>query len=322
MRSADEPKGLVRVGKLAKQTGLAITPIQARRADSSADIRAGQDDREIAFQHSYFCQTALPYRRVEERTWVRKNGAVVLRVDAGGTANPETGEPIDFPLPFGPKARLILLHLDTEAIRGQSPYIELEGSMTAFVKALQGRDPTGPELRKYKEQAAAISTATFRLIGVTQSSSQGKRGEQVQGTLVDGLDLWFPKDARQRVLWPSYVHLNPAYFEDLKRHAVPMDYRAIAALQHSALALDTYKWLSQRLYRVPANRPAFMPWTEVQQQFGQGYDRIRAFRAVFLKTLKAVEEQYPHAKLHADERGLTMHQSRPPIAPKQIPVGR
>ena len=52
----------------------------------------------------------------------------------------------------------------------------------------------------------------------------------------------------------------------------------------------------------------------MQAQFGQGYKRIRAFRSIFLKTLKIVQSQYPGAKLKADEKGLTLHLSQPPIA--------
>ena len=49
-------------------------------------------------------------------------------------------------------------------------------------------------------------------------------------------------------------------------------------------------------------------------QFGQGYSRLRDFRAVFLKTLKVVMTQDPRAKVHADEKGLVLHLSPPPIA--------
>jgi hypothetical protein len=52
----------------------------------------------------------------------------------------------------------------------------------------------------------------------------------------------------------------------------------------------------------------------VQLQFGQGYTRLRDFRAIFLKTLRIVQGQYPRAKLNADEKGLTLHLSPPPIA--------
>jgi hypothetical protein len=41
--------------------------------------------------------------------------------------------------------------------------IELEDSMTSFIKQLQGRSPNGPELRKFKDQAAAIAGALFRI---------------------------------------------------------------------------------------------------------------------------------------------------------------
>ncbi len=94
----------------------------------------------------------------------------------------------------------------------------------------------------------------------------------------------------------------------------------IAALQHNALVLDIYKWLAQRLCRVSAKVPPFLPWPVVQRQFGQGYTEIRFFRRVFLKTLKMVMIQYPAAKLEADGQGLRFHHSWPPILPKEMKV--
>jgi hypothetical protein len=118
---------------------------QLRLLDSAAAIRQGEDDREIAFHHTYFCQTALPYRKAAERTLFRQNGQVSLRVEAGAIGNPEDGTFVELPLPFGAPARLILIHLDTEAINRQSPEIHLEDSMTAFIKRLQnGRIRTVP----------------------------------------------------------------------------------------------------------------------------------------------------------------------------------
>jgi hypothetical protein len=144
---------------------------------------------------------------------------------------------------------------------------------------------------------------------------------QTQGTIVSGLELWYPKNDRQRVLWPSFVVLNTDYFNSLKNHAVPLDHRAVAALAHNAFALDIYKWLAQRLCRVQFRAPAFLTWPAVQLQFGQGYGRLRAFREIFLKTLKTVLTQYPEGKVTADRKGLTLHRSRPPIAAKVIPAG-
>lgn len=49
---------------------------------------------------------------------------------------------------------------------------------------------------------------------------------------------------------------------------MPLDERAVAALSHSAMGLDIYAWLSQRLHRVDPRKPAFIPWTALKGQFG------------------------------------------------------
>jgi hypothetical protein len=210
---------------------------------------------------------------------------------------------------------LILINFDTLAILSQSPEIEIEHSMTAFLKKLQGYSPNGKELRAFRNHAAALTGALFRLALV-----EDKRAVQIDTKIVTSFELWYPRDERQKTLWPSYVRLSDEYFNSLIKHAVPLDYRAVAALQHNALALDIYKWLSQRLCRVPAKKPAFIPWPAVQAQFGQGYKEIRFFRRKFLKTLSIVQSQYPHAKVHADEKGLTMRLSPPPISKLIIPA--
>ena len=64
-----------------------------------------------------------------------------------------------------------------------------------------------------------------------------------------------------------------------------------------------------RAASVPGERqsPGLHPVARPPTQFGQGYSRLRDFRAIFLKTLKIVMTQHPRAKLHADEKGLVLH---------------
>jgi hypothetical protein len=311
-----EEKGLRRIGEIMRHGPADLRPPtaqQIRLAESAASIVQGPADEEIAYHHTVFCQTALPYRRVKDRVWERTNGHVALRVEAGTALHPKQQKWVDLPLPFGTKSRLMLIHFDTAAVLNQSPEVEIEHSMTAFLKKLQGYSPNGKEISAFRDHAAAITGALFRFAAV-----QGNRTFQVDTKIVTSFELWYPRDERQRTLWPSYVRLSDEYFNILKNHAVPLDYRAVGALQHNAMALDIYKWLAQRLVRVPPRTPAFIPWPIVQLQFGQGYARIRAFRAIFLKTLKVVQSQYPGAKLGADEKGLTLHLSSPPIAKNLI----
>ena len=86
-----------------------------------------------------------------------------------------------------------------------------------------------------------VGVATIRL---AVDYDEG-RAVQVDTKIVGGMELWFEKDERQRVLWPATVRLSLDYYESLSRHAVPLDERAIAALAHSAMALDVYCWLAQ-----------------------------------------------------------------------------
>jgi len=75
--------------------------------------------------------------------------------------------------------------------------------------------------------------------------------------IVQAFDLWFPKNENQRILWSSMVRLSEEYFRTLCAHAVPLDERAFANLSNSAMGLDIYMWLAQRLHRV--TKPQFIP---------------------------------------------------------------
>jgi hypothetical protein len=114
-------------------------------------------------------------------------------------------------------------------------------------------------------------------------------------------------------LWPSTVRLSLDYFESLQRHAVPLDERAVAALSHSAVGLDIYAWLAQRLHRVDPSKPAFIPWSALKEQFGHQYGRMDNFKRVFRQTLGMVLTQYRAARIELDGRGITLRNSSPPI---------
>lgn len=101
---------------------------------------------------------------------------------------------------------------------------------------------------------------------------------------------------------------------------MPLDHRAVAALSGSSMALDAYAWLAQRLHRVSATKPQFVAWASLYEQFGQGFARVRDFRRQFLRTLHQVQSAYPNAHIEADDRGMTLHHSRPPIASKMVDV--
>jgi len=294
---------------------LTLTRHQRRLIDASTAIRASRPDR-IDFLHTVQCQCGLPYKNPgdEVREWDRKQGNAALRIEAGSAIDPKTGKFLKLGLPYGEKPRLVLIHLATEAVRTGSPVVDVEESMTAFARSL-GIETNGYHLKGLKEQLARLAAATVRM-GVVENG----RAVQVNTQIIMAFDLWFPKQPDQRVLWPSTVRLSHEYFESLGRHAVPLDHRAVAALSGSAMALDAYVWLAQRLHRVPSRKPQFVPWAGLHEQFGQGFARVRDFRRRFLHTLRQVLVTYSDAHVEADGRGLTLYQSRPPVAPRMVDV--
>jgi hypothetical protein len=115
------------------------TIIQNRVIETAWLLAESDEKQPITFQHSIMCQTSLPYRDPgpDVRRWERQQGAALLEVEAGRAMHPETGKFVDLALPFGPKPRLVLAHLNTQALRSNSPEIEIEDSLTAFVKRLK-----------------------------------------------------------------------------------------------------------------------------------------------------------------------------------------
>jgi len=284
--------------------------IKQRLLDLSLDI-ATTPAEDITFHHSVMTQASLPTAKPPEGllVWERQQGRARLRVEAGSVLDPKTGLYVQPGLPYGPKSRLLLMHLNSEAVRRQSPVIEVEDTMTAFFRRLMGRTQDGRQANMLKHQLSALAAATFRM-GVLQSDD---RAFQVDTKVVSAFDLWFQKDDSQRVIWPSTLRLSLDYYESLTRFAVPLDERAIAALAHSAVALDMYCWLAQRLHRVPEGKPQFIPWPSLQEQFGQGYTHVRQFRAFFMKMMLQVKAAYPEARLDLDGRGASLWTSPPPV---------
>ena len=87
--------------------------------------------------YSGWCQTALPHRRPPDNStiWKLETESMTLLVEPGVRVLP-SGEPAHVGVPFGAIARLILIYLQSEALRTGSRDVELGGSLRAFLKRL------------------------------------------------------------------------------------------------------------------------------------------------------------------------------------------
>lgn len=287
-----------------------LTPIKRKLINSHVDIIMDRGEIENAvFQHSVLCQTFLPYRDpgADVRMWDHRQGNARLLLKAGDVYNSQNETWQQVGLPYGARARLILAYINTQAVKSQSPAIDVEDSLSAFIRKL-GLYREGKTIAMIKEQLRRLSASHINLAFAVSK----EQTVQTKFDIIKAFDLWFPKDERQKVLWMSTIQLSEDYFKSLIEHAVPLDERALAALSNNALSIDIYTWLAQRLHRVKGQE--FIAWANLKQQFGSGYERMDNFKRVFRGTLKKVLLQYPSAKIEEiTNKGFNIFNSPPPI---------
>src|SRR5690606_14680844 len=125
------------------------------------------------------------------------------------------------------------------ALRNRSPEIEIEDSLSAFIRAL-GFNVTGGErgtINAFKEQMHRLA-ATRMQIGLFR----GDVSTTINAQPFERIDLWTPQNPDQRILWPSTVRLDDHFYESLKKHALPVDVRVLKAFSQSARQMDIVMW--------------------------------------------------------------------------------
>jgi hypothetical protein len=270
-----------------------ISEALAIEAEAAADAGA------LGYMGRTLIQATLPHRKVDGPEFTRTNGNLTLSLLA----------PSRIGLPYGSIPRLLLAYVTREAVRTQSPEIELGDNMAAFMREL-GLKPTGGEkgdITRLKDQVQRLFACYITVI-----HTGGKRGKIINRTIADETDLWWnPLDLEQSPEWKARVILNKQFFDEIVTDPVPVDMRALKALKQSPLALDTYCWLTYRVSYML--KTTTIPWAALALQFGSHYARARDFKAAFLAELRKVLAVYPTARVEATDAGLTVKPSPPHI---------
>ncbi len=287
---------------------------EARRTAMSRDQRRRDAVREVIENapsapeniqhiHSVLALCGLPYREPKgEREFFREYGRNTLSIMAGRLKNPRTGQMEVQGLPYGPKARLVLLHLCTEAVRQRSAKIEVADSLSGFIKQM-GFPVTGGErgtLRQFKEQLNRLAACTMQ-IGLWDGAS---RSSTLNVPPFRQLDIWLTGNADQGLLWSNTVQFHSEFYDNLIQHALPVDIRAARAFAGSARKLDMLFWIGYRLRTV--QRPLRLSWDNLHKQFGSDNASIRSFKQAFKGDLAHIKEVFPRLQVSLDDGGMLL----------------
>jgi hypothetical protein len=282
-----------------------------RRVLDAAAAYMAVEEGEIGFVYAGWAQASLPHRRLaDDAHWEIQNDRVSLIVQPGLKAIPGQS-PISVGVPYGSRARLIILYLQTEAIRTGSREIELGRSLHAWLKRLE-IPIGGKSMKDVRDQAERISRCRLTF----QISTAGRSG-LVNQNILDSA-MFVADDSTQGDLFIETARLSEGFFEQLQKHPVPIEEAAVKQIANNSMALDVYVWLSYRLHSLREARP--ISWKALHAQFGRGISRMDHFKQQFRETLELALAVYPEANVSLEgATGITLKPSKPPVAARIAP---
>jgi Plasmid encoded RepA protein len=284
-----------------------------RSVVEAASLYMGDENSALNFVYSGWAQCALPHRRLaDDQPWELTVEKIRLVVEPG--RRPKGGDgPLEFlGVPFGSHARLILLYLQTEALRTGSREVELGHSLRDWLGRI-GVSVGGRTGKLVKDQAERISRCrlTFHIQG-------GKGTGLINQSIVDRALFIEDESEGQSRLSLETAKLSEGFFEQLRKHPIPLEEAAIKAINNNPAALDCYIWLAYRLHVLTA--PKLVTWKALKGQFGAAYREAYHFKNKWTQTLAMACAVYPDAKVDVVDEGIILKPSRPPVTPRLVAV--
>ena len=293
---------MAQVHKLLEEMGKAKVLQQLdldRRVVDAAAAYMAAEDGEVGFLYSGWAQSGLPHKRLaDDASWQVRTDHMTLIVQPGLRPT-VTGDPVPVGVPFGSRARLICIYLQSEALKNNSREVELGKTLHAWLRRL-GISIGGKSMASVRDQAERISRCRM-----TFQVKAGNRTGLVNQNILDTAMFVDDEEGAQGSLFIEKAKLSEMFFEQLKRHPVPIEESAISSISNNSMAIDVYCWLAYRLHAL--DKPTNVSWQALHAQFGAGVERIRNFRLFFKSTLDLAMSVYPDAKVDVTERGLILN---------------
>lgn len=275
----------------------------------ASEVMADETGRS-GYSYSGLCLTSLPHRKPKSiEPWVRTVGPLTLIVEPG-YIKLDDGPPQMLGVPYGARGRLILIYLQTQAVLTQSREISLGRSMRAWMGHM-GMSVGGETARALREQARRIATCSMRFSWRLEKAGKQAAVMTNERIIKSGLFFHDQADGRQGSLFEDRVLLDADFFEQLRRHPVPLQDAAIQELKDSSAALDIYVWLAYRLHHLTKRTP--IGWRDLYAQFGGGYRYLWSWKPQFITSLAEAVAAYPEARVDVEDTHIVLHPSPPPV---------
>jgi hypothetical protein len=160
---------------------------QRHLVDVAAEVLADEAQR-IGITYSGFCLTGFPHKRIgDDEIWEKRGHNVTLLVEPG-RLKIGSGPLMLFGVPYGARARMILIYLQTQAVRTGSREVHLGRSMRDWMGRM-GLAVGGETVRALRDQARRISACSIKFFW-TNMDAEGRASDSFErGAIISTLAI-------------------------------------------------------------------------------------------------------------------------------------
>lgn len=279
-----------------------------------------------AYLHSALCALSLPTSKPDDEyaKIVRKDELLTLTIRPK-PIDKRDGTEHKVGVPYGPIARLILIHIISEAVKNKSRRVYVGRSFRGFMRRLGYKSfggGQGGSMTRFKEQLLRLAQTEWSIVFDREDMYDGANGRGMESRsmpLTTGMVFWDAlvnnENSKEPGQGPTIeaIELSQEFYDHVIRHKVQFNEAALIPIKKDATALDLYTFLAFRLPLIEPGERLFVPWDMLQSLLGTNYKQLRQFKAHILKKLPQVKAVYPGARVIDLKEGLELFSSPPAL---------
>ncbi len=283
---------------------------------------SGKDDGDgldVSFLSRSLCISGLPLRHLTERGKPGSEATEFNRSDERFSLTIRTN-PVILPghrritigLPFGARARLLILWMTTEARKpGRSPgdrWLEI-GRIESWMQQI-GAVSHHENVQIVKDQLVRLSFCHFS-IALSKEGLEFFSHDMLTDKVVfqqDDLEHYAAGEL-SKVRFPLGVELSmKAHQRFTSQDVVPISTEVLRKVATSAMSLDLVVYLSYRLPFIDRRESELVTWKKLALQFGNGEPKSR-FRQLFDGAITKALDALACANVDVTDEGLVLKHS-------------
>ena len=278
--------------------------VQPKTLEQEIEEALKEEQEEIWYQFSTFATHTFPQNKTEINELVTEYPNNKLSIESVKG------------IPYGGVARLIVLYINSMAVKYRSREISIGKSIKEFVENL-GYKPNYKEGKineQVLQQLEKLFHTTFVLTQTKKTQSADDmhtiQTEDFRFHLFDSKFTLEQVKSNLNEKAVASVVLSEAYYREILAHPVPLSLETIKALKKSPLALDLYAFIS---YRANANRVIPAKLTELKKQFAFKGETWK-FKDDLQRTLKYIKKAWPECTAVLKKDVLVIPKMQPHIS--------